>query len=177
MSLIRSVVDRLFLVAATLAFLAIVAAMGLTVADIVLRLAARITALAGGRPGWAVPGLVDLTQLAVMTAASLAIAVAFHRGTHVAVDLLTSGLPTGTRRLLAVVAALGGAALAALCLYTGVGEMRAQLQYTTLSATLGISYVWYWVPLIAGLALSVIAALLAAVELWLGTRPMQLGDV
>jgi hypothetical protein len=166
MTFVVRAIDGLFAVATVASFLAAVAAMLLTVADIVLRLGSWIVLLATGRRAtWAVPGLVDLNQLAIMTCAALAIAVAFHRAGHVGVDLLVTQLPTMLRRVLGVVAGLLGGALCAGMAWTGFGEMLGQIEFTTTSATLGISYVWYWAPLLTGLALASLAAFAACFRL------------
>ena len=41
--------------------------------------------------------------------------------------------------------------------------MRGQLDFTTTSATLGLAYTWYWVPLIAGLAMSVLGCVIVLI--------------
>jgi hypothetical protein len=42
--------------------------------------------------------------------------------------------------------------------WTGAGEMIGQITFPTKSATLGIPYVWYWEPLLTGLALGALGA-------------------
>ncbi len=155
-------IDGLFTVATMASFLAAVAAMLLTVTDILMRLGSWIALLAiGRRATLAVPGLVDLNQLAIMTCAALAIAVAFHRVSHVGVDLLVTQFPPMFRRVLGVIAGLLGGVLCAAMAWAGFGEMLGQIEFTTTSATLGIPYVWYWAPLLTGLALASLAAFAA----------------
>lgn len=139
-------------------FAAICGAMLMTVGDILVRLAAQLVgAVAGVRPRWGLFGLVDLTQLAMMTAGPLAIAAAFFRNAHIRIDLILNRSSRPMRVLALRAAALLGIGLTGLCLWAAWSEMRAQLDFTTTSATLGIAYTWYWLPLIAGLALSVLA--------------------
>lgn len=133
--------------------------MVLTVGDIICRAAANAAQWATGvSPGWGLFGLVDLTQLAMMVAMPLAIAAAFFANSHIHVDLIVARLSTSSRRWLVRLAALIGACLMGLCAWTAWGELVGQLSFSTTSAALAIAYTWYWVPLIAGLALSVVAS-------------------
>lgn len=147
-----------------ISFAAVSAAMLMTVGDVLIRLAAEtIEALSGTRPRWGLFGLVDLTQLAMMTAGPLAIAVAFFLNTHIRVDLFFEHFPKRTQRAMLRLSAAIGAAVMGFCLWTAWGEMRGQLDFTTTSSTLGIAFTWYWAPLIAGLGLSVLACVAALV--------------
>lgn len=140
-----------------LAFASICAAMVLTVGDIVVRTTAQgVGAVVGERPKWGLYGLVDLTQLAMMAACPLAIAATFFAGKHIRVDLVFNALPPRLRRLALRFSALVGLGVMGICLWTAWREMRGQLDFTTTSATLGLAYTWYWVPLIAGLGLAVL---------------------
>ncbi|WP_153769030.1 TRAP transporter small permease [Labrenzia sp. CE80] len=145
-----------------LSFAAIFTSMMMTVGDILVRQAAGAIAwLYGARPSWGLVGLVDLTQLAVMTAVPLAIAAAFFLNAHIRIDLFLNIASATVRRLSAGVSAALGAVLMGICLWGAWQEMRGQLDFTTTSATLGLPYTWYWAPLIIGLALSVLACLYA----------------
>jgi TRAP-type C4-dicarboxylate transport system permease small subunit len=143
-----------------IAFAAICAAMVLTVGDIVCRAASSVVTWATGvSPGWGLFGLVDLTQLAMMTAMPLAIAAAFFANSHIHIDLIVARLSLSSRRSLARLAAMTSAGLMGICAWTAWGELVGQLSFTTTSAALGIAYTWYWAPLIAGLALSVLGCI------------------
>lgn len=147
-----------------LSFGAICVGMLMTVGDVLTRLASRITgALTGGDPGWGLFGLVDLTQLTMMIGAPMAIAAAFFAGAHIRVDLVYALFGPALRRLVVRVSALLGGLLLGLCLYTAWNEMRGQLDFTTTSATLGLAYTWYWVPLIGGLAMSVLGCVIVMI--------------
>ena len=131
-----------------LAFLA--CAMLVTVLDILTRRSI----------GWSVPGLVDITQLLVMSFVYLSIPFAFTREANVSVEFATDIL---SPRALALVKATGAlaatgfmVALAWYCL------LRAQLQMQNgdASQTIGIPFVWNWIPLIIGFALGIGASLL-----------------
>lgn len=139
-------------------FAAIAMAMMMTVGDILIRFAASAMKMySGTRPQWGLFGLVDLTQLAIMWAAPLAIAAAFFRNSHINVDILTENMSPNWRRASAVFAALAGMALIGVCIWTATREMLGQLDFTTTSATLGITYTWYWTPLILGFAFCFLA--------------------
>jgi TRAP-type mannitol/chloroaromatic compound transport system permease small subunit len=147
-----------------LSFSAICVGMLMTVGDVLTRLASRIAgALIGGDPGWGLVGLVDLTQLTMMIGAPLAIAAAFFAGAHIRVDLVYALLGPAMRRLVLRLSALLAALFLGLCLYTAWNEMRGQLDFTTTSATLGLAYTWYWLPLIGGLAVSVLGCVIIVI--------------
>lgn len=106
---------------------------------------------------------MDLTQLTMMIGAPMAIAAAFFAGAHIRVDLVYALFGPALRRLVVRVSALLGGLLLGLCLYTAWNEMRGQLDFTTTSATLGLAYTWYWVPLIGGLAMSVLGCVIVMI--------------
>ncbi|WP_346911434.1 TRAP transporter small permease [uncultured Roseibium sp.] len=167
-------VGLLMRIAVVIAFVSICVAVAITLVDIVLRSMSRLSvALTGEGLTWAVPGLVDLTQLLVMIAASMAIAVAFHRGAHVAIDLIDNMFPPLMRKFNALLAVVIAVWFLGACLWYGIGEMQGQLELNTASSTLSISYLWYWLPLIAGMALSVLGALDAFLGSLFGHRPVS----
>lgn len=144
--------------AAIVAFLAILVAMLLTITDIVLRLASRVTVpFTGYRQTWAVSGVVDISQLLVMVAASLAIPFAFLKRAHVAVDLFDVMLPKSVRQFTAMISGVLSLLVLSACFYYGYREMLQQVEMNTMSSTIGIPYIAYWVPLLTGFLLSVLA--------------------
>lgn len=156
----RVVIDIVVLVS----FTATCIAMVMTVGDVLVRLAARIVgSLEGVRPRWGLHGLVDLTQLMMMVAAPLAIAAAFFVDEHIRVDLFYGRFSRPLKRAALRLSAVIGIVLMGICLWTAWREMIGQLDFTTTSSTLGIAYTWYWIPLIAGLALSLLACCIALV--------------
>lgn len=147
-----------------LSFSAICLGMFMTVGDVLIRLASRVAGtVTGGDPGWGLVGLVDMTQLTMMIGAPMAIAAAFFVGGHIRVDLVYALLRPALRRLVVRLSALVGSLFMGVCLYTAWNEMRGQLDFTTTSATLGLAYTWYWVPLIAGLAMSVLGCVIVLI--------------
>ncbi len=115
-----------------------------------------------GRPlGLAVIGVVDLVQLFVMMGAWFVIPYAFLTGAHVGVDLVVNALPQSLGRAARAFAALVSVALLALMLWYGYASFQTQLLFGDQSQQLGIPIMWYWLPLLAGLAVSILAALAA----------------
>lgn len=139
------------------AAVALAVAAAVTVADIVLRGAGRLVGVVSGEPlGLGLVGAVDLVQLCVVTAAWLAIPWAFATGGHVAVELLHERLPPAAREASAVVAAAAACIFLAFVLRDCVEQAENVATYGDRSATLQIPLVWYWLPLLFGLALSVV---------------------
>ena len=148
-SLLMRAPRALVTAAAALGFAAYVAAALLTVGDIL-----------GRRFGAPVPGVVDLVQLCVVAGAWLVIPFAFLTGAHVGVDLLVDAMPKPLRRLFRLIASLAAILLLGLILTNCYATFQQQLMFGDRSQQLGIPIVWYWVPLLVGVALSIIAAFL-----------------
>ena len=141
---------RALLVASAVAgVLAYAAAALLTVADIV-----------GRQMGAPIPGVVDLVQLCVLGGAWLVIPYAFLTGAHVGVDLLVESFPGAIERPLRALASLAAVGLLALMLLHCYDAFQQQRLYGDRSQQLGIPIIWYWVPLLFGLVLSIVAAAL-----------------
>lgn len=125
--------------------------------------------------GWSVPGLVDITQLLVMSFVYFSIPFGFMREANVSVDFVTDRLP---RRALAFVkgvcALLGAAFMFGITWYSWERAVQ-QFENGDASQTIGIPFGWYWVPLLSGAAMSVIAALLQAWR-YLWAAATGLGD-
>lgn len=126
----------------------------LTVADIVGR---RVF-------GHSIPGMVDLTQLLVMTAVFLWIPYVFERRANVEVDLLFERLPQFVQAALDRLWLLFGAAfLVVVAWYSG----RAALQvfdYGDSSQTIGVPMILYWAPILFGTVLATIVCLVQFVQ-------------
>ncbi|WP_203566000.1 TRAP transporter small permease [Aurantimonas aggregata] len=146
--------------AAACGFLAYAAAALLTVADIV-----------GRRFSLPVPGVVDLVQLFVVAGAWLVIPFAFLVGAHVGVDLLVETMPRPLRRGLRAVASLVAIALLGLILWNCYQTFQQQLLFGDRSQQLGIPIVWYWIPLLVGAALSIMASFLTLFDPPQGVPP------
>ena len=134
--------------AAWIGLLLILAAALLTCADIGLR-------NVGFR---GIIGMVDLTQLFVLAAASLVIPFAFYSQAHVAVDLLTQRLGPRANAAVALASTVLGAALLGLLVVYGWNQAQMSLAAGDRSQTLELPVWLYWAPFLAGNALSAYAA-------------------
>jgi TRAP-type C4-dicarboxylate transport system permease small subunit len=124
-----------------------------TVADVVLR---SVT-------DSAIEGTIDITQLFVVIIVFLSIPYAFLTDAHVAVAVLTDRLPERLDALLRGFAALLGLVTMGLLTRYGLDQALLQYDYGDVSQTIAIPILWYWVPLMAGVGVSVLAtALLCA---------------
>ena len=122
--------------------IALVAAMALTVADIVIR-----------NLGFeSIRGLVELTGMAVIFVACLGLSYCFLIGGHVVVDIATAGLRPGViRRIDAAWTLVGGLALAALTYQVAREGLRVADSGETTPA-LGWSPLIFFVPAVIGFA-------------------------
>lgn len=147
--------ERLAQLLAWGAAVALTLAVAVTLGDILLRAVARVPALFGAeRLGYGIIGVVDLVQLCIMTAAWLSIPWAFATGGHVSVDLFGDRLPEAARALFGALAAGAACVFLALTWRNCLDQALAVQAYGDRSATLQIPLVWYWLPLLFGLALS-----------------------
>jgi TRAP-type C4-dicarboxylate transport system permease small subunit len=114
--------------------------------------------------GFSILGMVDINQLAQMACVFLVLPLAFLRESHITVDFITDRLPGRWRAAIEALSALLGAALLAAILWNSVGQAAIQLRQGDKSQTLGIPMIWYWAPLVAGTALSMLAVLLVGMR-------------
>ena len=130
--------------------------------------------------GVSVKGTIDLTQLAQMACAFLALPYVFLREGHIAVDFVTGSLPVRLRILVHLGAALLTFALMLAVTWFSFGQAAIQIRQGDSSVTLGIPILVYWVPTLAGLALSSVAGLLVALRYAVqaagGTDPARAAD-
>lgn len=134
--------------------LLLVLTMLMTVIDIVLRQTVN----------FAIVGTIDITQLLVMAAAFMAIPFAFFTDSHVAVELATDPLPPRAIAFFKALAALFALAFMAAALRYGWDQAVQQNSYGDRSQTIGIPILFYWIPLLAGCALSILATALLALR-------------
>jgi len=147
-------------VVSSVAFIVLSGMVAVTLADIVLRLLSRLPGhpFAGLVPA-AVPGVVDLVQLTLVTVAHLSVAAAFMVGTHVTVDVIAARMPHKLRRPAQLAGWAISFAFMALCFVEALGQARAQFRDGILSATINLPMWWYWTPVVIGTALSALACL------------------
>lgn len=148
--------------AAAVGFAGFAVAALLTIADVI-----------GRRIGFPIVGVVDLVQLCVLGGAWLVIPYAFAKNAHVAVDLLLQFLPAGLGRFLQILAGIAAAGLLVLMFRACFDAYSQQVLFGDRSQQLGIPIAWYWLPLLIGVALSVVAALLSILNRVPGTGETQ----
>jgi TRAP-type C4-dicarboxylate transport system permease small subunit len=107
-------------------------------------------------------GMVDLTQLMVMACAFACIPLTFLREAQIEVDFVTTHLRARTHAALRCASALAGAGFMALATQTTATAALQALRHGDLSSTLALPMVWYWLPVVAGCALSTLACLALA---------------
>ena len=112
----------------------------------------------GRQIGLPIPGIVDLVQLFILGGAWLVIPYAFMTGAHVGVDLLVDAFPQFIEKSLRAVASLAAIGLLGLMLVSCYGTFQQQIMFGDRSQQLGIPILYYWIPLLFGVVLSIIAA-------------------
>lgn len=132
-----------------------------TVVDIVLR-----NFFASG-----VPGIVDLTQLAVIWGAFLTIPMGFAQGSHISVDLLTASFGPLSQRVVTASGLILGAIVMAGCAWWGWQQTAQQVGYGDRSMTIGIPILWFWLPLLFGCTLSILCVVAAVLGLFFPVKP------
>lgn len=133
----------------------------LTITDIALRSVSTLT----------VEGMVDIMQLCVLTGAMLAIPHAFLTDQHVAIDIFVDKMPSTVQLALRIIAAF--LAIAFLSGVLWFSFEQAMNEAGDRSQTIGIPMTWYWAPFLAGIALSVFANIVLAVQLWRRGLPVK----
>jgi TRAP-type C4-dicarboxylate transport system permease small subunit len=103
-------------------------------------------------------GMVDLTQLFVLAAASFVIPFAFFAQSHVAVDLLTQQLSPRANAAINLFSALLAIALIALIVRYGYAQAQLSIALGDRSQTLQMPISIYWALFVGGNALSLYAA-------------------
>ena len=110
--------------------------------------------------GFSILGMIDLMQLAQVTCVFLVLPLAFLRESHIAIDFITERLPARLRAAIEAGSALVAIALLATILWYSWGQAAIQARQGDQSVTLGIPMAAYWTPLVGGMALSLVAAML-----------------
>lgn len=111
--------------------------------------------------GVSIYGLVDLTQLAMMHAVFMSIAYGFSCRAHVAVTILVDLFPPRLQVFLSVFWWLVGAGVMVVLAYATFLQALAIQEYGDVSQNIRIPMFLYWLPVVVGLALSVIGSFLA----------------
>jgi len=137
--------------------LLLMSAMLLVIADIVAR----------KWLGFSIKGTLDVQQLAQIACVFLVLPLAFLNESNITVDFITDWLPprvlAGLRCAVQLLCAL---LLAAIAWYS-IEQALVQVRNGDKSQTLGIPLALYWVPMLAGMLLTIAATLLLALKYWL----------
>lgn len=152
-------IERLRWTIGLLGFGAILVIMFSTLADIAVRSLANLT---GELLPRSLPGLVDVTELAQVTAAHMSVAAGFLAGAHVTVDLLTTQL---TSRQVNVLHKFGNAVSAltlAACAFAAWKQFSNATVSASVSSVLGWPQWVYWLPVATGLSLAVLTCVISA---------------
>ena len=107
--------------------------------------------------GFSIRGTIDLTQLAQMACAFLALPYVFLRESNISVAAFADRLPRGLQRLVRLIAAAITLALMLAITWYSFLQAGIQIGQGDKSVTLGIPILAYWLPTLAGMALSCVA--------------------
>lgn len=150
MTMLSHLLNRLSGLMAFVALMLLPAMMMVTVLDVLLRFSLDIPIL----------GVVDLTRLFMGGIVFSVLPLSFVRGVHVSVEQFTDRLPPPFLNfLLAFHLFVASILLGLLAYHTGTRGWEEH-SYGDVSDTLAIPILWYWLPLILGMALSSLEATL-----------------
>lgn len=116
--------------------------------------------------GYSIRGTIDLTQLAQMACAFLALPYVFLHQSHISVDFVTNWLGPRALATVRVAGALVTLGLLVAVTWYSYAQAAIQIGQGDKSVTLGIPILAYWLPTLAGMTLSCAAALIVAVREW-----------
>ena len=150
MTRLRAILGAALTGAASLCLLAM---MGVTVADVVLRAI---------DPGWRIFGVLDYVELSLAWMIYLGIAAATLAGAHVAVDVVDSLAGPRARAALVALGALLWITALALALSQVIAPALEAREWGERTLDLGWPTFWYWCAIWAGLGAAIGCAILAA---------------
>ncbi|MCP4879742.1 MAG: TRAP transporter small permease [Gammaproteobacteria bacterium] len=105
--------------------------------------------------GWSIKGVVEIVQLAVMCAAFSAIPFAFSAHKHVSVDVFAERFSVKVKAVTEALSLICSLTLMSSIAYFGTQQGLLEWSYNDTTMTLGLSKVYYWIPLVTGSGLSV----------------------
>lgn len=114
--------------------------------------------------GFSIKGTLDLTQLAQMACAFLALPYVFLRESHISVDFVTDRLSARWRALVRGAGELVTLALMIAVTWYSFAQAGIQIAQGDKSVTLGIPILAYWVPTLAGMLLSCMAVVIVVLR-------------
>lgn len=95
----------------------------------------------------------ELTRFMLVGASLLGAAIAFKRGSHIAVTFLVQKLPTAIRKLVALIVQLIGIGFFFIVAYYGALLMKSESYQTTPAMGISMTWVYLMYPLIGGIIL------------------------
>jgi TRAP-type C4-dicarboxylate transport system permease small subunit len=104
--------------------------------------------------GWSIKGIVEIMQLAVMYAAFSAIPFAFASSSHVSVDVFAQYMSNTAQTVIALISLALSFLLMFSLAYFGAQQGLLEWSYNDVTMTLGISKIYFWIPLVVGSTLS-----------------------
>lgn len=119
---------------------------GVTIGDILLR-------ALFNKP---IKGSYEIVQLCLATAIYAGIGETFRRGVNITVDLIDLGLPRLSRVVLLPLGNILSFVVIAVFLFGSIRRSMVLAEYGDVTIDLKLSVVWYWVPVITGLAWALI---------------------
>lgn len=114
--------------------------------------------------GFSVLGIEDIVSLTVMACVSLAMPLTYLREGHVAVEFVTDPLPPRWLAAVKAVAAILTAGFVAVLAWYAFEQAAMQIDQGDRSNTLAIPILAYWAPLLLGLTMSALCALVLALR-------------
>jgi len=109
-------------------------------------------------------GAVDIVQLMIMAAAYLSIPHGFMTRSHVAVSVVVDMFSRRAAALSGALASILATGFMFAIAWFGFSQAAMQAEYGDVSLTLGIPKTYYWIPLLAGSALSAVVSLFLTVR-------------
>ncbi len=114
--------------------------------------------------GFSIQGIFDIQQLAQMACVFFVLPLAFMREANITVDFVTNRMPARLQSLLRCAVQLLCALMLAAIAWFSAEQAAIQIRSGDRSQTLGIPLLLYWVPMLAGTVLAVVATLLLALK-------------
>lgn len=137
-----------------LAALAVAGMMTITVVDVILRAALN----------YPIRGTLEIVELLLAASFFLALPAIFLRDENIVVDIIDQRSSSAFVRTLKRISALASAVLLAILLWQGWISAKDTLEFNDVTADLSIPRIYYWIPVLAGIAGSIVAALMMMFE-------------
>lgn len=121
----------------------------LTVADVALR----------ALFSYPIRGQLELVELGLACTIFLALPAVFLRDEHLVVDVIDHFVGAGAKRLFDLCGAAVSLAVLAVMLWQMVPQARYMMAFGDVTSDLSIPKIWYWAPVLLGVACSILATL------------------